>query len=80
MQAGYFPYSAPGYYKIVDGNPDYYGKSVVAVGVAATIGLEYDLKRVAPFTVGIEAVPTYNFINSGPDWFDFGVDIRYVIR
>lgn len=80
LQAGYFPYDAPGYYNIVDGKPDYYGKSVVAVGVAANIALEYQIKRNIPLTIGIDAVPAYVFLNPGPDWFDFGVDVRYVIR
>jgi hypothetical protein len=81
FQVGYFPYSAPGYYKIVDGNPDYYGKSVVTLGVAANIGIEYKVrKRNLPLAVGVDAVPSYDFVHPGPDWFDFGVNIRYYIR
>jgi hypothetical protein len=82
LQIGDFPLVSgeKGYYKIVDGQPVYYGETVITVGVAANIGLEYQFKRGIPFTIGIEAVPSYDFIHPGPDWFDFGVDIRYVIR
>jgi len=81
LQFGYFPYDAPGYYKIVNGLPEYYGKSVVTLGVAANIALEYQFKkRNLPFAIGIDAVPAYDFIHPGPDWFDFGVDFRYLIR
>lgn len=81
LQVGYFPYDAPGYYKIVDGRPDYYGESVVTVGVAAMIGIEYQFKtRKLPISIGLDAVPSYDFVHPGPDWFDFGVNVRYMIR
>ena len=82
FQAGYFPYNPPdyGYYKIVDGKPAYYRRNIVSGGIAANIGLEYQLKKVAPFSIGIDIVPAYEFYHAGPEWFDFGVDVRYVIQ
>ncbi len=82
LQFGYYPYNPPdnGYYKIESGEPVYYRKNVFTAGVAANIGLEYELRKTIPLTIGIDAIPAYDFLNPGPDWFDFGVNIRYVIR
>ncbi len=38
------------------------------------------LKKIAPFTIGIDAVPYFEFINQGPEFIDFGVSVRYVFR
>ena len=66
FQGGYFPYDPPayGYYKIVNGSPDYYKRNVFTAGIAANFGLEYKLKKF-PFTVGIDVVPAYEIYHSG---------------
>ncbi|MBK8363045.1 MAG: hypothetical protein IPN61_09340 [Bacteroidetes bacterium] len=79
VHAGYFPFEPQGYYKKVDGNAIYYTKDVVTVGVDATIQIEYKIPRV-PFTLTIDVVPFYEFVNRGPEIVDFGVSIRYVFK
>jgi hypothetical protein len=81
LQVGYFPKDGDySYFKKVNGQAEFYGKNVVTGGVAANIGLEYDLRRAAPFTIGIDAIPFYDFLTPGIENFDFAVNIRYVIR
>ena len=80
LHAGYFPYEKQGYYRRSRKDANYYSKSVVSVGVDATIQIEYQVKKIAPFTIGIDAVPYFEFINQGPEFIDFGVSIRYVFR
>lgn len=80
VHAGYFPYAPQGYYRRSRKDANYYTKSVVSAGVDATIQIEYQIKKVAPFTIGIDAVPYFEFINQGPEFIDFGVSIRYVFR
>ena len=79
LHAAYFPYEAQGYYKKVDGNAIYYDKDVVSMGVDATIQIEYKIPRV-PFTLTIDVVPFYEFVNRGPEIIDFGVSVRYVFK
>ncbi|MBP6335064.1 MAG: hypothetical protein KA444_06280 [Bacteroidia bacterium] len=76
--AGYFPYAEQGYYKRSGKDAVYYSKSVMSVGVDATIQIEYQVKKIAPITIGIDFVPYYEFINQGPEFVDFGVSVRYV--
>ncbi len=78
--AGYFPFEQQGFYKRSKNDADYYSKSVVSVGVDASIQIEYQVKKIAPFTIGIDAVPYFEFINQGPEFLDFGVSVRYVFR
>ncbi|MBK6838110.1 MAG: hypothetical protein IPG90_07365 [Bacteroidetes bacterium] len=80
IHGAYFPYNKQGYYKRRNGEPVYYDKSVVTAGVDATIQIEYQVKKIAPFTIGIDVVPYYEFYNPGPEWIDFGVTVRYVFR
>jgi hypothetical protein len=80
LHAGYFPYEPQGYYRRSGKDANYYSKSVVSAGVDATIQIEYQVKKIAPFTIGIDAVPYFEFINQGPEFLDFGVSVRYVFR
>jgi len=80
LQAGYFPFDEQGYYKRSGDDADYYTKSVLSGGVNATIQIEYQVKKIAPVTIGIDAVPYFDFINPGPEYIDFGVSVRYVFR
>lgn len=79
VHAGYFPYEPQGYYKRVKTDASYYTKSVVTIGADVTVQIEYKIPKV-PVTLGIEAVPFYEFVNPGPEFVDFGVSIRYVFR
>jgi len=67
------------YYAIKDGKVIMYGDNTFSVGMDAMIGLEFNTRKV-PFTLGIDATPFYTFINPGPEWIDFGVNLRYIIR
>jgi hypothetical protein len=78
--AGYFPYDPQGYYKRRNGEPEYYSKDVVSAGLDGTIQIEYQVRKVVPLTIGIDATPFFEFLNPGPEWIDFGVSIRYVFR
>jgi hypothetical protein len=79
LHAAYFPFEPQGYYKKVDGDAVYYDKEVVTMGVDATIQIEYKIPKV-PFTLTIDVVPFYEFVNRGPEVVDFGVSIRYVFK
>ena len=83
LHAAYFPHQGDnGYYKRVTADSIYrYPTSVVSVGVDFTVQIEYKvpLKRV-PFSVTIDCNPFYEFYKRGPEYIDFGVSIRYVIR
>lgn len=76
----YFPYEPQGYYKRRNKEAIYYDKSVITAGVDATIQIEYQVKKIAPFTLSIDIVPYYEFYNQGPEFIDFGVSVRYVFR
>lgn len=80
LHVGYFPFEEQGYYRRSGSDAKYYTKSVVSSGVDATIQIEYQVKKIAPITIGIDAVPYFEFINQGPEFLDFGVSIRYVFR
>jgi len=80
LHAGYFPFEPQGYYKRSKKEANYYSKSVVSAGFDATIQIEYQVKKVVPITIGIDAVPYFEFLNQGPEFIDFGVSIRYVFR
>lgn len=80
VHAGYFPFEPQGYYKRERKDANYYDKSVVSGGVDALIQIEYQIKKIAPITIGIDAIPYYEFYNPGPEFIDFGVTIRYVFR
>jgi hypothetical protein len=78
MHIGYYPEK---YYKIVDGNPDYYKDNTITVGVDAQVGIEYLVPiDWLPVAIGIEAQPFYEFINRGPEFLDFGATIKYVFN
>ena len=79
VHAGYYPFEPQGYYKRVKKDANYYEKSVVTVGADLTVQIEYKIPKV-PVTLGVEAVPFYEFVNPGPEFVDFGVSIRYVFR
>ncbi|TAH41346.1 MAG: hypothetical protein EYC69_08655 [Bacteroidetes bacterium] len=80
VHAGYFPFETQGYYRKSKKDANYYDKSVVSVGLDATIQIEYQVKKIAPFTIGIDCVPFFEFMNPGPEFIDFGVSVRYVFR
>ena len=67
-------------YKRSKKEANYYSKSVVSAGFDATIQIEYQVKKVVHITIGIDAVPYFEFLNQGPEFIDFGVSIRYVFR
>lgn len=70
--ASYYKYD---YYSIKEGNPVYYKDKTIAAGVDVMFGLEYDTRKV-PFTIGIDANPFYSLLKPGPEWIDFGVNVR----
>lgn len=76
---GFFPYASQGYYKIVDGEADFYKSAVLTLGVDATAQIEYKIPRV-PITFTIDVTPFYEFVNKGPEIVDFGVSLRYVFK
>ncbi|REK00364.1 MAG: hypothetical protein DWQ44_04060 [Bacteroidetes bacterium] len=80
INIGYFPFDPQGYYKREEKDANYYDSSVISVGAGATIQIEYQIKKIAPVTLGIEVVPFYEIINPGPEYVDVGVSIRYVFR
>jgi hypothetical protein len=70
-----------GYYYIENGNAVYYNKNVITAGVNATLQLEYKIPyKIAPFSITIDCVPFYEFVNRGPEFIDFGVSVRYIFR
>jgi hypothetical protein len=79
VHAGYFPYERQGYYKKVNGEADFYDKSVITAGVDATVQIEYKIPKV-PVTFTIDFTPFYEFINRGPEIVDFGASLRMVFR
>jgi hypothetical protein len=70
--ASYYKYD---YYRIVEGQPDYYKDQTIAAGMDVMVGLEYDTRKV-PFTIGIDVNPYYSLLNPGPEWIDFGITAR----
>ncbi|REK00647.1 MAG: hypothetical protein DWQ39_10845 [Bacteroidetes bacterium] len=70
--AGYFKEN---YYRIREGQADYYEPNTISAGIDAVFGLEYDTRRF-PISVGIDVNPFYSFLNPGPEFIDFGVNIR----
>jgi len=76
----YFPFKPQGYYHKKNGEAVYYTKNTISAGIDATIQIEYQVKKIAPFTLGIDCNPYYEFFHPGPEWIDFGVTVRYVIR
>jgi hypothetical protein len=67
------------YFKIREGDPVYYGKSTVAIGIGGQFGLEYDSRKI-PFTVGVQAIPFFSCVNPGPEWLDIALVLRYKFR
>lgn len=81
LHAGYFPLQDRGYYKRSNGKADYYGKSVFTGGIDATVQVEYQVsKKFAPLTITLDCVPFYEFYNRGPEYIDFGVSLRCILR
>jgi hypothetical protein len=83
LHTGFFPVrtTGGGYYKIVDGEAEFYNKDVMTAGVDATLQIEYRIPlRKVPFTFGIDCTPFYEFVHRGPEWIDFGVAVRYVFH
>lgn len=79
VHVGYFPFETQGYYKKVGPDAVYYDKAVAVVGVDVTLQIEYKIPKV-PFTLTIDVVPFYEFVNRGPEVVDFGVSVRYVFK
>jgi hypothetical protein len=75
VHGGYFK---DRYYDKVEGNAKYYTENTYAAGIGATVQLEYNSKRF-PMTLGVDAHPFYNILSPGPEWIDFGVNLRYKI-
>lgn len=82
IHASYFPRrNDNGYYKIVDGEAQYYDSSVLSLGLDGSIQIEYKIPwKIAPFSLTIDCTPFYEVVNRGPEWIDFGVSVRYVFR
>lgn len=72
LHASYYKYD---YYSIKEGDPVYYKDQTIAAGPDIMFGLEYDTRKV-PFTVGIDTNPFYSLLNPGPEWIDFGINVR----
>lgn len=48
VHAGYFPFETQGYYRKSKKDANYYDKSVVSIGLDATIQIEYQVKKNSP--------------------------------
>lgn len=78
MHVGYYPEK---YYKIVDGQADYYKNNIITVGVDALVALEYQVPiDWLPLAIGIEAQLFFEFVNRGPEFLDFGATLKYVFN
>jgi hypothetical protein len=75
---GHVNYYPKRYYKIVEGQADYYHDKCIAVGVDVLVGVEY-LSPIdwLPLVVGIEAQPFIEFVNKGPEFLDAAITLRY---
>lgn len=84
VHAGYFPLkNGYSYFKVRDGDPVYYNKTVTPVGVDATIQLEYrarSRRKSLPLIFTFDFTPFYEFVYEGPEQLDFGASIRYIIQ
>jgi hypothetical protein len=76
IHTGYFEKR---YYTIKHGDIFIYGDQIMNFGVDATCGLEYSTRKL-PLAVSLDVTPFYTFYNPGPEWLDFGVNVRYVFR
>lgn len=66
------------YYTIKDGKISYYPVNTLSMGIDGNIGFEYNTRKL-PFTVGVDAMPYYSFLNPGPTWIDLGVNVRFIL-
>lgn len=69
-------FKAGGKYK--DPDHESYDDDVIAVGIDAIIGLEYEFIQV-PFSVSLDLKPNYSFTNPTNDFLDGALTIRYVL-
>lgn len=72
-----------GFFRGWSGNPWFYKNtnSYTLAGVDGVIGVEYDFRTISevPFTVGLDWIPTFNFIGYTGFWGNRGsLAIRYV--
>ena len=67
------------YYTIKDGQAVYYPMNTFSVGIDGMFGLEYNSRKL-PFTVGADANPYYSFLNPGPTWIDFALNVRFILE
>lgn len=75
---GYYPYR---YFKIVEGNAEYYPDHTISMGIDLLIALEYVVPLESlPFAIGIEAQPFVEFLHRGPENLDFAVTLKYVFH
>ncbi|HRH64877.1 MAG TPA: hypothetical protein PLU53_01130 [Bacteroidia bacterium] len=73
---GHFGLFKDNYYRIKNGEPEYYHHNALNAGIDAQFGLEYNSRRV-PVTVGIDVNPYYGLLNPGPEWLDMGLTVRF---
>ncbi|HNP47483.1 MAG TPA: hypothetical protein PKK99_01225 [Bacteroidia bacterium] len=73
---GHFGLFKENFYRIRNGEPEYYDHNALNAGIDAQFGLEYNSRRV-PVTVGIDVNPYYGLLNPGPEWLDMGVTVRF---
>ena len=76
LHGGYYKY---GYYYIENGKEIPYALDVYTFGVDAMIGIEYKIP-IAPITITVDCNPFFTLVNKGPEFIDFGLSLRYVMR
>ncbi len=57
----------------------YYYRTVPSFGVDAIFGIEYLFPR-APFTLGVDLKPYFDFFYFGNTWVDGSITFRYVLK
>lgn len=72
VNVGYF---RENYFRRKGGEAVYYNPKTWNGGVCAMFGLEYDTRKF-PITLGIEAIPYFNFYHPGPEWIDVACSLK----
>lgn len=85
LHGAYFPYvdQTPrfGYYYRSGGVAHPYDRSVITIGLDATLQVEYQIPmHDLPITISVDMNPWFEFYHRGPEYVDFGLNVRYVFK
>lgn len=77
---GYYGYYGTGYYdKHGNWHPTGYRNNYTTIGLDLIAGLEYQF-ATAPFTIGLDLKPYFDFVGNGNRYVDAAFSIRYILK